>query len=143
VIKELAGIVGSLNSENKVDLSNPQYTVVVEIIKAVCCLSVVKDYMLFRKYNLQEVVKTAKDPSQIPSKLGNGKEAKLETDGKLNQNDPKEGENNQQVVPQNNEEELGQTKPRSETQVECEESAKPELLSKIQEGSRSNENDLS
>ncbi|XP_042758912.1 THUMP domain-containing protein 1-like [Panthera leo] len=38
VIKELAGIVGSLNSENKVDLTNPQYTVVVEIIKAVCCL---------------------------------------------------------------------------------------------------------
>lgn len=54
VIKELAGIVGSLNSENKVDLTNPQYTVVVEIIKAVCCLSVVKDYTLLRKYNLRK-----------------------------------------------------------------------------------------
>ncbi|KAM6166630.1 THUMP domain-containing protein 1 [Erethizon dorsatum] len=143
VIKELAGIVGSLNSENKVDLTNPQYTVVVEIIKAVCCLSVVKDYMLFRKYNLQEVVKTAKDPSQLPPKLRNGKEAKLETDDKLNQSDPKEGENNQQVVPQNEEEELGETKPRSETQVESEGGAKPELPSQIQEGSKSNENDLS
>ncbi|KAL7979193.1 hypothetical protein Chor_015217 [Crotalus horridus] len=57
VIKELAGIVGHLNPENKVDLSNPEYTVVVEIIKNICCLSVVKDYVLFRKYNLQEVVK--------------------------------------------------------------------------------------
>ncbi|XP_005405083.1 PREDICTED: THUMP domain-containing protein 1 [Chinchilla lanigera] len=142
VIKELAGIVGSLNSENKVDLTNPQYTVVVEIIKAVCCLSVVKDYMLFRKYNLQEVVKTAKDPSQLPPKLRNGKEAKVETKDKLNQNDPKEGENNQLVVPQNKEE-LGETKPRPETQVEREEGAEPELPSRTQEGSRSNENDLS
>lgn len=52
VIKELAGVVGSLNLENKVDFTNPQYTVVVEIIRAVCCLSVVKDYILFREYNL-------------------------------------------------------------------------------------------
>nr|XP_056722318.1 THUMP domain-containing protein 1 [Euleptes europaea] len=57
VIKELAGVVGHLNPENKVDLSNPEFTIVVEIIKNICCLSVVKDYVLFRKYNLQEVVK--------------------------------------------------------------------------------------
>ncbi|NXB73723.1 THUM1 protein, partial [Donacobius atricapilla] len=70
VIKELAGIVGSLNPENKVDLNNPQYTVVVEIIKTVCCLSVVRDYVLFRKYNLQEVVKSNKeDAQQNPSSL--------------------------------------------------------------------------
>ncbi|XP_072205044.1 THUMP domain-containing protein 1 [Excalfactoria chinensis] len=70
VIKELAGIVGSLNPENKVDLNNPQYTVVVEIIKNVCCLSVVRDYVLFRKYNLQEVVKSNKeDMQQNPSNV--------------------------------------------------------------------------
>ncbi|MBZ3875026.1 THUMP domain-containing protein 1 [Sciurus carolinensis] len=142
VIKELAGIVGSLNSENKVDLTNPQYTVVVEIIKAVCCLSVVKDYMLFRKYNLQEVVKSAKDPPQPHPKLGNGKEAKLEPEAKLNQNDPSEGKNNQQVVPENNEE-LEQTKPKSESQVVHEEGAKPELADQVTEGSKSNENDHS
>ncbi|XP_004622925.1 THUMP domain-containing protein 1 [Octodon degus] len=143
VIKELAGIVGSLNSENKVDLTNPQYTVVVEIIKAVCCLSVIKDYMLFRKYNLQEVVKTEKDLSQLHPKLRNGKEAKLETDDKLNQNDLKEGENNQQVVPRNSEEELEETKPRSETQLESEGEAKPELPGQIQEGSKPSDSDLS
>ncbi|XP_063027984.1 THUMP domain-containing protein 1 [Melospiza melodia melodia] len=70
VIKELAGIVGSLNPENKVDLNNPQYTIVVEIIKTVCCLSVVRDYVLFRKYNLQEVVKSNKeDAQQNPSSV--------------------------------------------------------------------------
>lgn len=62
--------MGSLNPENKVDLNNPQYTVVVEIIKTVCCLSVVRDYVLFRKYNLQEVVKSNKeDGRQNPSSL--------------------------------------------------------------------------
>ncbi|KAM5227718.1 THUMP domain-containing protein 1 [Ctenodactylus gundi] len=140
VIKELAGIVGSLNSENKVDLTSPQYTVVVEIIKAVCCLSVVKDYMLFRKYNLQEVVKPAKDLSQLPPKVGNGKEAKLEPD-KLNQNDPTEGKNNQGVVPGNNEV-LGETKPRSEAQVVSEGRAAPELASQVTEASKSDEKDL-
>ncbi|KAJ1097151.1 hypothetical protein NDU88_002278 [Pleurodeles waltl] len=75
VIKELAGIVGSLNPENKVDLTNPQYTVVVEIIKNVCCITVVEDYIRFRKYNLQEVVKeskkeTADDPlTTQPAKI--------------------------------------------------------------------------
>lgn len=142
----VTGIVGSLNSENKVDLTNPQYTVVVEIIKAVCCLSVVKDYMLFRKYNLQEVVKSAKDPSQLNPKqsvqAGNGKEAKFESGNKSNQHDPAEGKNNQQAVPENNEE-LGQTKPRSETQVVNEGGAKPELESQVTERSESSENDLS
>ncbi|XP_063510645.1 THUMP domain-containing protein 1 isoform X1 [Pongo pygmaeus] len=141
VIRELAGIVCTLNSENKVDLTNPQYTVVVEIIKAVCCLSVVKDYMLFRKYNLQEVVKSPKDPSQLNSKQGNGKETKLESADKSDQNNTAEGKNNQQVPA--NTEELGQTKLTSNPQVANEGGAKPELASQATEESKSNENDLS
>ncbi|XP_073399157.1 THUMP domain-containing protein 1-like [Dendrobates tinctorius] len=61
VIKDLAGLVGNMNPENKVDLTNPEFTIVVEIIKNICCLSVVKDYTLFRKYNLQEVIKSTKE----------------------------------------------------------------------------------
>lgn len=49
--------MGKLNPKNKVDLTNPELTVIVEVIKAVCCISVVKDYTLYRKYNVQEVVK--------------------------------------------------------------------------------------
>lgn len=52
-----AGLVGKLNPKNKVDLTSPELTIIVEVIKAVCCVSVVKDYTLFRKYNVQEVVK--------------------------------------------------------------------------------------
>ncbi|KAM8878610.1 THUMP domain-containing protein 1 [Spinachia spinachia] len=57
IIKSVAGLVGKLNPKNKVDLTNPQLTIIVEVIKAVCCVSVVKDYALFRKYNVQEVGK--------------------------------------------------------------------------------------
>ncbi|KAL6111008.1 thumpd1 [Pungitius sinensis] len=57
IIKAVAGLVGKLNPNNKVDLTNPELTIIVEVIKAVCCVSVVKDYALFRKYNVQEVVK--------------------------------------------------------------------------------------
>ena len=52
-----AGLVGKLNPKNKVDLTNPELTIIIEVIKAVCCISVVKDYTLYRKYNVQEVVK--------------------------------------------------------------------------------------
>lgn len=52
----------------------------VEIIKNICCLSVVKDYILFRKYNLQEVVKSGKGEEQENtsnvSQEGNLEEAK-------------------------------------------------------------------
>ncbi|XP_004705795.1 THUMP domain-containing protein 1 [Echinops telfairi] len=143
VIKELAGIVGSLNSENKVDLTNPQYTVVVEIIKAVCCLSVVKDYMLFRKYNLQEVVKSAKDQAQINQKqaehAGNGKEAKLESCDKSHQSGLAERNNQQEVLESS--EQVEQTKPGSETKAN-EGGTKPELASQVPEESKSDENDL-
>lgn len=57
IIKSVAGLVGKLNPKNKVDLTNPELTIIVEVIKAVCCISVVKDYTLYRKYNVQEVVK--------------------------------------------------------------------------------------
>uniref|UniRef100_A0A2K5Y808 THUMP domain-containing protein n=1 Tax=Mandrillus leucophaeus TaxID=9568 RepID=A0A2K5Y808_MANLE len=140
VIKELGGIVCTLNSENKLDLTNPQYMVVVEIIKAVCCLSVVKHY-IFRKYNfrLQEVIKSSKDPSQLNSEQGNGKEGKLEAADKSDRNNTAEGKNNQQVL--ENTEVLGQTKP-SDPQVVNEGGTKPELASQATEGSKSNENDL-
>ncbi|XP_044516235.1 THUMP domain-containing protein 1 [Gracilinanus agilis] len=150
VIKELAGIVGCLNPENKVDLSNPQYTIVVEIIKAVCCLSVVKDYMLFRKYNLQEVVKSNREGSQPntgqDSQVKNGKKAKLELENtdkenlKSNESDSAEDKNNPQVVVDSSKEEEPQN-PLSETQMESEKGVKSENGSQVIEGSKSKESD--
>ncbi|XP_019397770.1 PREDICTED: THUMP domain-containing protein 1 [Crocodylus porosus] len=95
VIKELAGIVGSLNPENKVDLNNPEYTIVVEIIKNVCCLSVVKDYVLFRKYNLQEVVKTNKDEGQQNLSSVTEEESSKEIKSAEDSNELKSGDRSQ------------------------------------------------
>ncbi|XP_053532309.1 THUMP domain-containing protein 1 [Ictalurus punctatus] len=57
VIKSIAGLVNRLNPKNKVDLTNPELSVIIEVIKSVCCVSVIRDYKRFRKYNLQEVAK--------------------------------------------------------------------------------------
>jgi len=52
VIKELADVIGKMNPLNVVDLSNPTHTVLVEVVRNVICLSVVKDYAKLKKYNL-------------------------------------------------------------------------------------------
>ncbi|XP_047434505.1 THUMP domain-containing protein 1 [Mugil cephalus] len=93
IIKSIAGLVGKLNPKNKVDLTNPELTIIVEVIKAVCCLSVVKDYTLYRKYNVQEVVKddvpkpdaaaakTDTDAAEQKEKQGEGETDKEEKKG--------------------------------------------------------------
>uniref|UniRef100_UPI00358E0AA6 THUMP domain-containing protein 1 n=1 Tax=Myxine glutinosa TaxID=7769 RepID=UPI00358E0AA6 len=64
VIQILADIVTKMNPNNKVNLSTPDLTIIVEVIKNVCCLSVVRDYSRLRKYNLQEVAREG--AAQIP-----------------------------------------------------------------------------
>uniref|UniRef100_A0A8C2PWX3 THUMP domain containing 1 n=1 Tax=Cyprinus carpio TaxID=7962 RepID=A0A8C2PWX3_CYPCA len=64
-------LVGKLNPLNKVDLTNPELSIIIEIIKTVCCVSVLKDYMLFRKYNLQEVAKEPTNQSTGPQEATN------------------------------------------------------------------------
>lgn len=55
IIQELADIVSFKNSQHKVDLKNPKTSVIVEIIKGLCCLTVLPDYNELRKYNLFEL----------------------------------------------------------------------------------------
>ncbi|KAK2909568.1 hypothetical protein Q8A67_005405 [Cirrhinus molitorella] len=71
VIKAVAGLVGKLNPLNKVDLTNPELSIIIEIIKTVCCVSVLKDYMLFRKYNLQEVAKEPTNENKATQEAAN------------------------------------------------------------------------
>ncbi|XP_022091488.1 THUMP domain-containing protein 1-like [Acanthaster planci] len=56
IIKLLATEVTCKGPKHKVDLDNPDLSVVVEIIKHVCCLSVLRDFSKFKRYNLQEIV---------------------------------------------------------------------------------------
>ncbi|KPP61508.1 THUMP domain-containing protein 1-like [Scleropages formosus] len=92
VIKVLAGLVGKMNRKNKVDLTNPQYTIIIEVIKTVCCVSVVQDYMLFRKFNLQEVVKLDKAEETLQTTLGSQQNPAEEEAKELKQEVAEDGE---------------------------------------------------
>lgn len=48
------------NSAHKVDLKTPKITVVVEVIKGLCCISLLPDYFKFKKYNVHELVQVDK-----------------------------------------------------------------------------------
>ncbi|TKS68561.1 THUMP domain-containing protein 1 [Collichthys lucidus] len=107
IIKSIAGLVGKLNPKNKVDLTNPELTVIVEVIKAVCCISVVKDYTLYRKYNVQEVVKEdVPKPDVTAAKTeSNTAEEKEKQDAEETNKEEKKGEeDDDKNVPQDNSE---------------------------------------
>lgn len=56
IIRQLAELVDLKSREHKVDLKNGHYSVLVEIVKGLCCLSVLPDYMKLKKYNLAELM---------------------------------------------------------------------------------------
>ncbi|RZF39564.1 hypothetical protein LSTR_LSTR001085 [Laodelphax striatellus] len=64
VIKSLALIVEDKNILHKVDLRQARLTVVIEVIKSICCLSVVPDYFKYCKYNLMQL---SKNEDEYPS----------------------------------------------------------------------------
>lgn len=105
--------MGKLNPKNKVDLTNPELTIIVEVIKAVCCISVVKDYTLYRKYNVQEVVKEDAPKPDVTSAKTDKKteqEQKEEQDTAETKQEDKKGEeeNNKNVSEDNKEADEGQ-----------------------------------
>ncbi|EDW18075.1 THUMP domain-containing protein 1 homolog [Drosophila mojavensis] len=55
IIKELADLVNSKNVGNKVDLHNAKKSIIVEVLRGWCLLSVVDNYLEFKKYNLAEL----------------------------------------------------------------------------------------
>jgi tRNA acetyltransferase TAN1 len=55
MIRELAEMVIKRHPENRADLKHPQLAIIVEVIRNMCCLSVVPEYFELRKYNLLEL----------------------------------------------------------------------------------------
>lgn len=45
-----------MNPQHQLCHDEPDLVIIVEIVQKACCLSVVKDYFEFRKYNLHEIV---------------------------------------------------------------------------------------
>lgn len=60
IITELANMISFKNSKHKVDLKHAQQTVVVEVIKGLCCISVLPNYNEYKKYNVFELTKDYK-----------------------------------------------------------------------------------
>jgi len=78
VIKSVAGLVMTHNPSMKVDLTNPNYCIIVEIFKSACGLCILHNYDKQRRsFNLQQVLEGLKAPQEQGNKnKGNGKEQK-------------------------------------------------------------------
>lgn len=90
IIHELADIVAFKNSLHKVDLTAPEVSVVVEIIKGLCCLTVLPEYNELRKYNLFELANTKEKKEEVKKveeknkgDVANGTVADADTETKL------------------------------------------------------------
>lgn len=56
VFKIVGGVMRNIPGPWRVDLEHPDVSIVVEIIRNVCCVGLVKEYFQRRKYNLIELV---------------------------------------------------------------------------------------
>lgn len=57
IIKQLAELVHLKNMGNKVNLKTPEKTIICEVLKGMCMLTVVPDYFKLKKFNLHELGK--------------------------------------------------------------------------------------
>lgn len=55
VIEPVASLVLKKHPSMKVDLSNPEVSLILEILKKTCCLGVVTEHAARAKYNLVEM----------------------------------------------------------------------------------------
>lgn len=82
VIKEVANLISHKNINNKVDLRSPQLTVLIEVIKGLCAISILPNYIQYKKYNLNELY--AKDHPKVADETDTPVEAVETQDDKLN-----------------------------------------------------------
>ncbi|KAG0354949.1 THUMP domain-containing protein 1 [Podila minutissima] len=58
LVKSLASIVGN-GQKHVVNLSQPRYVILAEVIKSICFLGVAEDYDSLKKYNIQSIFEAA------------------------------------------------------------------------------------
>jgi len=64
VIECVAEVASEVNPLSKVDLTNPDLVIIVEIIRHIVCLGVARDFNKFKKYNLIEAGGEIKGPGE-------------------------------------------------------------------------------
>lgn len=80
IIEELAGLVAFKNVHHKVDLKNAECSVIVEVLKGICCLSVLPNYLKWKKYNISELI--LGNPSSKPNQTNDATETVLASQSK-------------------------------------------------------------
>ena len=50
-----------MQSPHKANLNNPDFTIVVQVVKSACAMSVVRRYKEFSRFNLRELSNTTED----------------------------------------------------------------------------------
>lgn len=79
IIHELAQMITFKNSLHKVDLKNAKLTVVLEIVRGLCCLSILPDFIHLKKFNVSELTNVKDEKESMESKEA-GTEPKTSTD---------------------------------------------------------------
>ncbi|GLV43830.1 uncharacterized protein CBL_11590 [Carabus blaptoides fortunei] len=64
IISEIANLIASKNSKHVVNLKNADLSVMVEVIRGICMLSVVPNYMKYKKYNLIQLADSVSTPTE-------------------------------------------------------------------------------
>ena len=53
--KTIGKMVKDANPQSKVEFKNPDYVILVEVMKSFCCISTLSNYFSFKKYNILEL----------------------------------------------------------------------------------------
>ena len=80
IISAIGSVVKEHYPEWKVDLSEPKVLIMIDILKKVCCISVVKDYSRYKKFNLQELAADFHTEKTLSAGDGRVKAANPKTD---------------------------------------------------------------
>nr|XP_018906518.1 PREDICTED: THUMP domain-containing protein 1 homolog [Bemisia tabaci] len=109
LVRELALLVTDCNPLHQANLKEPNLAVVVEVIRGICCLSVVPDYYKLRKYNLLELTN--------PTESGKKAEEK-DTHSTDTENSEKKGDGSSETTATNDvNPDLGAQNPAVETTI--------------------------
>jgi tRNA acetyltransferase TAN1 len=93
--------------DNRADLKHPQLAVIVEVIRNMCCLSVLPEYFELRKYNLLELCAPEGGIKVVDKLPGAGKSGEIEVtkesgqeqEAGTGQDEDAEGGNSKTVAP--------------------------------------------
>jgi len=103
----VGNVVRNLDGEASVDLKSPDLAIIVEVVRAVCCIGVAHNYFAKRKYNLVELVrpdqetgdpvKTKPESCEINSEISDGVEGAEPSDVKTGDSDKVERDSDNKV----------------------------------------------